>query len=145
MRITLQRLAQHPDPTFTAEMRPEGYTIASTPSTLTLTGATAAGLFYAAQTVKQLIEQSPNGPILHAADIHDWPAMKYRGLHDDLSRGPVDTLDHASRLPNYGSKMGIDATRKWPAEGFHRPWPSILTMPEEIKSKVDALCKSLGF
>jgi len=59
--------------------------------------------------------------------------------------GPVDTLDHASRLPNYGSKMGIDATRKWPAEGFHRPWPSILTMPEEIKSKVDALCKSLGF
>jgi len=27
--------------------------------------------------------------------------------------GPVDTLDHASRMPNYGSKMGIDATRKW--------------------------------
>ena len=34
--------------------------------------------------------------------------------------GPVDTLDHASRLPNYGSKMGIDATRKWAAEGFTR-------------------------
>jgi 4-hydroxy-3-polyprenylbenzoate decarboxylase len=59
--------------------------------------------------------------------------------------GPVDSLDHASRLPNYGSKMGIDATRKWPAEGFHRPWPQMLTMPPEIKSKVDALCKSLGF
>ena len=98
MRITLQRLAQHPDPSFTAEMRPEGYTISSTPRTLTLTGATAAGLFYAAQTVKQLIEQSPNGPILHAADIHDWPAMKYRGLHDDLSRGPVDTLDFQKHL-----------------------------------------------
>jgi len=28
--------------------------------------------------------------------------------------GPVDTLDHSSRLPNFGSKMGIDATRKWP-------------------------------
>jgi 4-hydroxy-3-polyprenylbenzoate decarboxylase len=59
--------------------------------------------------------------------------------------GPVDTLDHASRLPNYGSKMGIDATRKWPAEGFHRPWPQMLTMSPEIKSKVDALCKNLGF
>jgi 4-hydroxy-3-polyprenylbenzoate decarboxylase len=35
--------------------------------------------------------------------------------------GPVDTLDHASRMPNYGSKMGIDATRKWAAEGFTRP------------------------
>jgi 4-hydroxy-3-polyprenylbenzoate decarboxylase len=59
--------------------------------------------------------------------------------------GPVDTLDHASRLPNYGSKMGIDATRKWPAEGFTRPWPAMLSMPEEIKSKVDAICKGLGF
>ncbi|MGA8938675.1 MAG: UbiD family decarboxylase [Acidobacteriaceae bacterium] len=58
--------------------------------------------------------------------------------------GPVDTLDHASRLPNYGSKMGIDATRKWPAEGFTRPWPQMLTMPAEIKSKVDRICKDLG-
>ena len=37
--------------------------------------------------------------------------------------GPVDSLDHSSRLPNFGSKMGIDATRKWPEEGFTRPWP----------------------
>jgi 4-hydroxy-3-polyprenylbenzoate decarboxylase len=58
--------------------------------------------------------------------------------------GPIDSLDHASRLPNYGSKMGIDATRKWPAEGFTRPWPPMLSMPAEIKSKVDALCKGLG-
>src|SRR5580658_1577794 len=36
--------------------------------------------------------------------------------------GPIDSLDHSSRLPNYGSKMGIDATRKWPGEGFTRPW-----------------------
>ena len=35
--------------------------------------------------------------------------------------GPVDSLDHSSRLPNYGSKMGIDATSKWPEEGFTRP------------------------
>jgi hexosaminidase len=98
--IVLQRLAQHPDATFTDSMRPEGYTITSTPGTLTLTltGATAAGLFYAAQTAKQLIESSPNGFVLHAADIHDWPAMKYRGLHDDLSRGPVDTLDFQKKL-----------------------------------------------
>ena len=38
--------------------------------------------------------------------------------------GPVDSLDHASRLPNFGSKMGIDATRKWPTEGFTRPGPT---------------------
>ena len=37
--------------------------------------------------------------------------------------GPVDQLDHSSRLPNFGSKMGIDGTRKWKSEGFDRPWP----------------------
>jgi 4-hydroxy-3-polyprenylbenzoate decarboxylase len=58
--------------------------------------------------------------------------------------GPVDSLDHASRLPNYGSKMGIDATRKWPAEGFTRPWPQMLAMPKDVKTKVDAIWKGLG-
>jgi 4-hydroxy-3-polyprenylbenzoate decarboxylase len=58
--------------------------------------------------------------------------------------GPVDSLDHASRLPNYGSKMGIDATRKWAAEGFTRQWPQMLTMPGEVKSKVESILKSLG-
>ncbi len=62
--------------------------------------------------------------------------------------GPVDSLDHASRLPNYGSKMGIDATRKWPSEGFNRPWPDEILMDEKTKAVVDgkwkALAKELG-
>ena len=61
-----------------------------------------------------------------------------------FTMGPVDSLDHASRLPNYGSKMGIDATRKWKAEGFTRPWPEMLTMPLSVKAKVDAMWKKLG-
>ena len=63
--------------------------------------------------------------------------------------GPVDSLDHASRLPNYGSKMGIDATRKWPSEGFARPWPDEILMDAKTKALVDskwkALAKELGF
>jgi 4-hydroxy-3-polyprenylbenzoate decarboxylase len=58
--------------------------------------------------------------------------------------GPVDSLDHASRLPNFGSKMGIDATRKWAAEGFTRPWPEMLEMPAEVKTRVDAIWSKLG-
>ena len=58
--------------------------------------------------------------------------------------GPVDSLDHASRLPNYGSKMGIDATRKWAAEGFTRPWPPMIEMDRETKQRVDAIWKKLG-
>ena len=57
--------------------------------------------------------------------------------------GPVDSLDHASRLPNYGSKMGIDATRKWPSEGFGRPWPDEIVMDGATKSLVDSKWKSL--
>ncbi len=58
--------------------------------------------------------------------------------------GPIDSLDHASRLPNYGSKMGIDATRKWKAEGFDRPWPAMLEMDRETKTRVDSIWKKLG-
>ena len=58
--------------------------------------------------------------------------------------GPIDSLDHASRLPNYGSKMGIDATRKWAAEGFTRPWPEMLRMDSATKAKVDAMWEKLG-
>jgi 4-hydroxy-3-polyprenylbenzoate decarboxylase len=58
--------------------------------------------------------------------------------------GPVDSLDHASRLPNYGSKMGIDATRKWKAEGFHRPWPAMIEMDRATKARIDALWEKLG-
>jgi 4-hydroxy-3-polyprenylbenzoate decarboxylase len=58
--------------------------------------------------------------------------------------GPVDSLDHASRLPNFGSKMGIDATTKWAAEGFTRPWPAMLEMDRATKARVDSIWKKLG-
>ena len=58
--------------------------------------------------------------------------------------GPVDSLDHASRLPNFGSKMGIDATRKWASEGFTRPWPDEIVMDAKTKALVDAKWQSLA-
>jgi 4-hydroxy-3-polyprenylbenzoate decarboxylase len=58
--------------------------------------------------------------------------------------GPVDSLDHSSRLPNYGSKMGVDATRKWKAEGFERPWPAMIEMDRATKEKIDAMWAKLG-
>jgi hexosaminidase len=99
LEIQLTRLAAHPVPNFDPAMAAEGYVIASTPGTLTVTAESAEGLFYGAQTVKQLVESHPGAsPVLHAADIRDWPAMKYRGLDDDLSRGPVTTLEFQKKL-----------------------------------------------
>jgi 4-hydroxy-3-polyprenylbenzoate decarboxylase len=58
--------------------------------------------------------------------------------------GPVDSLDHAARLPDYGSKMGIDATRKWASEGFTRPWPDEILMDQKTRAAVDAKWKQLA-
>ncbi|HWZ52631.1 MAG TPA: beta-N-acetylhexosaminidase [Granulicella sp.] len=97
--IQLNRLAAHPVANFDPAMKPEGYVITTAPHILTITADTSAGLFYGAQTVKQLIENTASTPaVLHAADIRDWPAMAYRGLDDDLSRGPVTTLEFQKKL-----------------------------------------------
>jgi 4-hydroxy-3-polyprenylbenzoate decarboxylase len=58
--------------------------------------------------------------------------------------GPVDTLEHAARMQDFGSKMGIDATRKWRTEGFDRPWPDEIRMDAATKARVDELWKTLG-
>ena len=77
----------------TGPARDEGYVILSDGSHLTVIGATSAGVFYGAQTVKQLVDGSGPTAKLNRARIRDWPALRYRGLHDDLSRGPVPTLE----------------------------------------------------
>jgi 4-hydroxy-3-polyprenylbenzoate decarboxylase len=55
-----------------------------------------------------------------------------------FTRGPMDDLEDASDLPAYGSKMGIDATRKWPSEGFSRPWPKKIGTTAEAAAVADA-------
>lgn len=62
----------------------------------------------------------------------------------EFARGPVDVLDHASTHFTFGSKMGIDATRKWPEEGFNREWPERLVMDPAVRQRVDEIWGSLG-
>jgi len=75
-----------------------------------------------------------------------WKALNNIDPERDIQfvMGPVDSLDHASRLPNFGSKMGVDATRKWPGEGFTRPWPAVIRMSREVQERVDRLWKMAG-
>ncbi len=61
-----------------------------------------------------------------------------------ISEGPADHLDFAVGLLAYGGKMGIDATRKGPGEGFTREWPPEIRMTPEVKSRVDRLWPKLG-
>ncbi len=58
--------------------------------------------------------------------------------------GPADDLDHAARGPAFGSKMGIDGTRKWHEEGFTKDWPDVIEMDDAVKRRIDALWPKLG-
>ena len=74
-----------------------------------------------------------------------WVALNNIDPERDVrfSMGPMDVLDHSSRAFTYGSKMGIDATRKWPEEGFTRNWPKLIEMDEATKRRVDAMWSNL--
>ena len=79
---------------FDSAMTAEGYLLLADSSAAHIIGATSRGLFYGAQTLKQLITGTGAKAVLQAASIRDWPAMKYRGFHDDISRGPIPTLSY---------------------------------------------------
>ncbi|MCL4523027.1 MAG: menaquinone biosynthesis decarboxylase [Acidobacteria bacterium] len=87
----------------------------------------------------------------HDVDVHNYREVVWKALcaidperDVQFTLGPVDTLDHAARTQDFGSKMGIDATRKWPTEGFSRPWPDEIKMDSAVKARIDQLWKSLG-
>ncbi len=75
-----------------------------------------------------------------------WKVLNHIDPERDIQfvLGPVETLDHASRLPLYGSKMGVDGTRKWPSEGFTRDWPDEIIMDEPTKTLVDKRWREYG-
>ncbi len=72
------------------------------------------------------------------------------GNHIDPKRdvifveGPVDVLDHAAPIMGFGSKMGVDATKKWRSEGFERDWPDAIVMDDKTKKYVDSIWQKLG-
>jgi 4-hydroxy-3-polyprenylbenzoate decarboxylase len=61
-----------------------------------------------------------------------------------VTEGPVDALDHAAPWFAYGSKVGFDATRKWPGEGVVRPWPEEIRMSDEVRALVDRRWREYG-
>ena len=61
-----------------------------------------------------------------------------------LVDGPIDDLDVASPTPRFGSKVGIDATRKGPQEGYHREWPPDIEMNSEVRERVSQRWAELG-
>lgn len=87
----------------------------------------------------------------HDVNVQDlsevaWVAANHIDPRRDtvLVDGPVDVLDHAAPIMGYGSKIGIDATRKWRSEGFEREWPAAIVMDDETKKVIDSIWEKLG-
>jgi 4-hydroxy-3-polyprenylbenzoate decarboxylase len=79
-------------------------------------------------------------------DVHNTSDVLFRlcantdPQRDSLfTKGPSDVLDHATSEIANGSKLGIDATKKLPGEGFKRPWPPLIEMDENVRKKIAQL------
>ncbi len=78
---------------FDAAMQSEGYVLVIEKQQAYIVGASSGGVFYGVQTFKQLFQQPGAERTVPTGTIRDWPAMRYRAVQDDLSRGPVPTLE----------------------------------------------------
>jgi len=84
-------------------------------------------------------------------NVHDYSEVTWRAFNNVdprrdvlLGEGPLDVLDHSSPTADFGSKMGIDATRKLPEEDHPREWPKDIAMTDEVRRLVDARWKEYG-
>lgn len=75
----------------------EGYVLAVSADEVIVAGKTPAGTFYGLQTLKQLVRGAGAGAFIPGVNIADWPTMRWRAVSDDISRGPVPTVDYIKR------------------------------------------------
>jgi len=80
-----------------ADLDAEGYVLSVATQEIVIGGKTSAGVFYGLQTLKQLVRGDSNEAFIQGIKITDWPAMRWRGVSDDISRGPVPTVDYIKR------------------------------------------------
>jgi hypothetical protein len=127
---------------FEAAMEDEGYVLVVEPHGAFVVAATSSGIFYGVQTLKQLLPLPGGKPVLPTGTVRDWPAMKYRGIQDDLSRGPFPRLEFqkhqirvfASYKINIYSPY-IEHTLLYPNQPLAAPPGSALT-PSEVAELV---------
>ncbi|NLU49665.1 MAG: menaquinone biosynthesis decarboxylase [Syntrophomonadaceae bacterium] len=86
-----------------------------------------------------------------SVDVHNTSEVAWKVFNNvdprrdiEIVEGPLDVLDHSAPNPLFGSKIGIDATKKWESEGHPREWPDDIEMLPEIKALVDRRWKEYG-
>lgn len=75
----------------------QGYVLYADKNRIVVAGASGQGLFYGVQTLRQLLRPKDGALECPAVSIRDWPSMSWRGVHDDISRGPIPTLEYTKK------------------------------------------------
>jgi hypothetical protein len=127
---------------FDPAMAGEGYILIVEPHRASIIAASSTGVFYGVQTFKQLLPIPGARRVLSTGAIRDWPAMKYRGIQDDLSRGPVPTLEfqkHQLRVfANYKANLYspyFEHTLLYPDHPMPAPFGGAMT-PSDVAELV---------
>ncbi|RMD96509.1 MAG: hypothetical protein D6814_11235, partial [Calditrichaeota bacterium] len=92
---------------FTAQMQAEGYVLQISKQGVVVIGGSSRGLFYGVMTLIQVIEQAKQ-PRLPGMQVRDWPALRFRGVSDDISRGQVSTLAHFKKIVRFLAKYKMN-------------------------------------
>jgi hypothetical protein len=132
------------------ELGSQGYVIRATDSGVLVAGRTAQGLFYGVQTLRQLLRPvGPGGKVLAmpALVVRDWPSMEWRGVSDDISRGPIPTVDYLKMqirtLSEYKINLlgfNMEHVFDFQTQSLVSPQAAALT-PAEIKELVEYASK----
>jgi hexosaminidase len=89
----------------------EAYELKVTPTGVTIRARSSAGIFYGAETLRQLVEGEGEQAVLPEVDIHDWPSLAYRGTMVDMSHGPLPTVEEVERQ--------LDFMARWKANQYY--------------------------
>src|SRR5256714_10221477 len=79
------------------DLNEEGYVLVVKSGAVVVAGQTPAGTFYGLQTLKQLVRGEGDAAHIQGVTVIDWPGMRWRGVSDDISRGPVATVEYVKR------------------------------------------------
>jgi hexosaminidase len=120
----------------------QGYVLLADSSHVMVAGNSGQGLFYGVQTLRQLVRPDGKSFICPAITMQDWPSMTWRGVHDDISRGPILTMDYFKKQVRVLSSYKVNLLALYMEHVFDfqahplvAPKEAALT-PEEIKELV---------
>lgn len=121
----------------------QGYLLFSDKTHLIVAANTGQGLFYGVQTLRQLLRQDGGKLVCPAVSIRDWPSMEWRGVQDDISRGPIPTEEFMKRqirtLAAYKVNLFalyMEHVFEFASQPLVAPQEAALT-PQEINGLVD--------